>query len=130
MDPRRSNIRKSMICKILKIIQLSLVVTVFAACTAPGKKTAYGALGGAAAGAGTGAIVGAATGHAGPGIAIGAGIGALGGALIGNHMEAEEAKRKELEERQYQQELEIQRQNRELEEIRRQQRYDDLYQKY
>lgn len=114
--------------KITYLIALSLGI--LSACTYPSSSTGAGALTGGAVGAGTGAIVGAATGKVGPAIAIGAGVGAIGGALVGNSMDAQEAERKRLEEEQYRQSIEIERQNREIEEIRRQQRYDDAYQKY
>lgn len=56
------------------------------------------ALGGALVGAGTGAIIGSTTGRAGAGTAIGAGVGALGGALLGQAIESEAAKQRQLAE--------------------------------
>lgn len=85
---------------------------------------------GALIGASAGALVGTATGTIGPAVAIGAGFGAISGGLIGSSMDVRELERKRIEEEKYLQSLEINRQNREIEGIRRQQRYDDAFQKY
>ena len=93
-----------------------------ASCSADGQSinsTGKGAIAGTALGAGTGAIVGSATGKAGVGTAIGAGLGALGGALVGYGVGGEDSRRNALEERQFQQQQEIERQRREIEELRR-----------
>ena len=101
-----------------------------ASCTADGQginSTAKGAVAGTALGAGTGAIIGSATGKAGYGTAIGAGIGALGGALVGYGVGGEDSKRQALQEEQMLQQQEIERQRREIEELKRRQggdRYD------
>lgn len=57
-----------------------------AACTTPGKKTAWGAAGGAALGAGAGAVIAKTTGgKAGQGAVYGAVAGVLAGGLLGNY---------------------------------------------
>jgi outer membrane lipoprotein SlyB len=114
----------------LRTLFFALVFLLFCSCGYSNSNLGVGTLTGGAMGAGTGAIVGSATGNTGPGIAIGAGVGALSGALIGSSMDAQDAETKRLEEEQYRQNLEIERQNREIDEIRRQQRYDDAFQKY
>ncbi len=81
-------------------------------------------------GAGAGALIGTATGTIGPAIAIGAGFGAISGGLIGSSMDIRELERKRMDEEKYYQGLEIDRQNREIEGVRRQQRYDDAFQRY
>lgn len=57
-----------------------------AACTTPGKRTAWGAAGGAAVGAGAGAVIAKSTGgKAGQGAVYGAIAGVLAGGLLGNY---------------------------------------------
>jgi uncharacterized protein YcfJ len=89
-----------------------------------------GVLTGGLIGASAGALVGTATGTLGPAIAIGAGFGAISGGLIGSSMDIKELERKRIEEEKYYQRREVERQNREIEDVRRQQRYDDAFQRY
>lgn len=74
------------------------------------KGAGIGALGGAAAGA----IVGSAVGHPAAGALIGGGLGAGAGALIGDQMQGQEN-------RNYEQDREIRRNQDEIERLRRQQ---------
>jgi len=74
------------------------------------KGAGIGALGGAAAGA----IVGSAVGHPAAGALIGGGLGAGAGALIGDQMQGQEN-------RNYEQDREIRRNQAEIERLRRQQ---------
>ena len=69
-----------------KLVLLTAAVLLAAACTTPGKNTAWGALGGAAVGAGAGAIIAHNTGgKAGTGALIGGLSGAAAGGLLGNY---------------------------------------------
>lgn len=70
-----------------KLVLLTAAVSLLAAaCTTPGKKTAWGALGGAAVGAGAGALIAHSTGgKAGTGAIIGGLTGAAAGGLLGNY---------------------------------------------
>ena len=111
-------------------LALFLVSTIVGCAQTGINKTAGGALTGSALGAGMGAIIGSQSGHAGPGTAIGAAAGALGGAIIGNSLQNQDEERLRLEEQQLRQEEENRRINRELEELRRNQRYDDTYRRY
>jgi len=79
-----------------------------------------GALGGGALGAGAGAIIGHQTGHAGAGAAIGGALGALGGAVVGDQMEAQN-------QRSSAQDAELERQRREIEELKRRQEQSGDY---
>jgi flavin-dependent dehydrogenase len=95
------------------------------ACSGPGlSQREKGALAGGTLGAGLGAIVGHETGHTGGGIAIGAATGALAGGLIGNESDRIEGAQSGQDERLRRQEEQILRQQRELEELRRQQNRD------
>ncbi len=60
----------------------ALILTLFAGCATPEKRTAIGAGVGAAGGAGVGAIIGGGT-----GALIGAGVGAVAGGVVGNQMD-------------------------------------------
>ncbi|MBO7191638.1 MAG: OmpA family protein [Elusimicrobiaceae bacterium] len=70
-----------------KLVLLTAAVSLLAAaCTTPGKRTAWGAVGGAALGAGAGAIIAHNTGgKAGTGAIIGGLSGAAAGGLLGNY---------------------------------------------
>ena len=69
-----------------KLVLLMAAVSLLAACTTPGKRTAWGAVGGAAVGAGAGALIAHSTGgKAGTGAIIGGLTGATAGGLLGNY---------------------------------------------
>ena len=70
-----------------KLVLLTAAVSLLAtACTTPGKRTAWGAVGGAALGAGAGAVIAHNTGgKAGTGAIIGGLTGAAAGGLLGNY---------------------------------------------
>ena len=69
-----------------KTLLLCLAVTLVAACTTPGKRTAIGAGAGAAVGAGAGALIAHASGHkAGKGALIGGLAGLAAGGTLGNY---------------------------------------------
>jgi len=90
-------------------------------CSEPLSTREKGAIVGTATGAGLGAIIGSATGNAGAGAGIGAAVGLLGGALIGDQMQAREKQDAEVQRRIQAQQAEIDRQQRELDQIKRQQ---------
>lgn len=115
-----------------KLLQLFLVLSLLLlpSCGFLGSNAGKGVLTGTLIGASAGALVGTATGTIGPSIAIGAGFGAISGGLIGSSMDIREQEEKRLEEEKYYQSLEVERQNREVEGVRRQQRYDDAFQRY
>ena len=69
-----------------KVVLLTAAVALVAACTTPGKRTAWGAAGGAAVGAVTGAVISHNTGgKSGTGAIVGALTGAAAGGLLGNY---------------------------------------------
>ena len=80
---------------------------------------------GTALGAGLGAVVGNQVGDPGEGVAIGAAAGALAGGLIGYAQDEQEGQGLSQEEVLRRQEAELQRQQREIEDLRRQRYQDD-----
>ena len=69
-----------------KLVLLTVAVSLVAACTTPGKRTAWGAAGGAALGAVTGAVISHNTGgKSSTGAIIGGLSGAAAGGLLGNY---------------------------------------------
>jgi hypothetical protein len=107
--------------KIANAVAAILLTMVFLGCSEPlttrEKGAAYGTLGGA----GLGAIIGSATGNAGAGAGIGAAIGLLGGALIGDQMQQRQNQDAALQRQLSTQQAEIERQQRELDQLKRQQ---------
>jgi outer membrane lipoprotein SlyB len=93
----------------------------FLGCSQPLTTREKGAAIGTVTGAGLGAIIGSATGNAGAGAGIGAAVGLLGGALIGDQLQARQNQDAEIQRRMDAQQAEIERQQRELEQLRRQQ---------
>lgn len=83
------------------------------------KGAGIGALGGAAAGG----IIGSAVRHPGAGAAIGAALGLGAGALVGDQLQGRENAGYEQDRQINQNQLEIERQRRELEELRRRPEY-------
>ena len=117
--------------KNLKRYCSAVIIAASLGCTgAPPSNREAGALGGAALGAGLGAIVGHATHNTGAGIAIGAGAGALAGAAIGNAEDTTNQGIDDQEERLRRQQMEIEKQNREIEDLRRQQYQNDRFRPY
>ena len=90
-------------------------------CSEPLTTREKGAAIGTVGGAGLGAIIGSATGNAGAGAGIGAAVGLLGGALIGDQMQARQKQDEELQRRMSAQQSEIERQQRELNQLKAQQ---------
>ena len=79
------------------------------------KGAGIGAVGGAVAGG----LIGAAVGHPGAGAAIGGGLGLGAGVLVGDQMQGQENRNSTQDENIRQNQLEIDRQQRELERLRR-----------
>jgi phage tail tape-measure protein len=82
------------------------------------KGAGIGALGGAAAGG----IIGAAVGHPGAGAAIGGVLGLGTGALVGDQVQGQETKQADQQNQINANQTELDRQRRELEELKRRQR--------
>ena len=83
------------------------------------KGAGIGALGGAAAGG----IIGSAVRHPGAGAAIGAALGLGAGALVGDQLQGRENEAAQQDQQIYQNQLELERQRRELEDLRRRREY-------
>jgi outer membrane lipoprotein SlyB len=83
------------------------------------KGAGIGALGGAAAGG----IIGSAVRHPGAGAAIGAALGLGAGALIGDQLQGRENAAYGQDQQIYQNQLELERQRRELEDLRQRREY-------
>ena len=112
---------------IFKRIALIFCLLALTSCS---KSTYKGAFVGGLIGAGTGAIIDSQAGNTGIATAVGAGTGALVGGVIGNSFQKQEGEQDNLAEQQRYQKAELSRQEREIEDIKRQQRYDDLYRRY
>jgi uncharacterized protein YcfJ len=80
-----------------------------------------GTLIGGGLGAATGAIIGAAVGAPGAGAAIGAAVGGVGGFAVGNSMQNQEAQQAQTQSQMDQQQREIERQRRQIQELKSQQ---------
>jgi outer membrane lipoprotein SlyB len=93
----------------------------FLGCSEPLTTREKGAAIGTVGGAGLGAIIGSATGNAGAGAGIGAAVGLLGGALIGDQMQSRQNQDAEVQRRIDAQQAEIDRQQRELNQLKAQQ---------
>lgn len=98
-----------------------LLIMFFSGCSEPLTTREKGAAIGTVGGAGLGAIIGSATGNAGAGAGIGAAVGLLGGAVIGDQMQARQKQDEELQRRIAAQQAEIDRQERELNQLKAQQ---------
>ena len=98
-----------------------LLIMFFSGCSEPLTTREKGAAIGTVGGAGLGAIIGSATGNAGAGAGIGAAVGLLGGAVIGDQMQARQKQDEEVQRRLAAQQAEIDRQERELNQLKAQQ---------
>jgi len=98
-----------------------LLTMCFSGCSEPLTTREKGAAIGTVGGAGLGAIIGSATGNAGAGAGIGAAVGLLGGAVIGDQMQSRQKQDEELQRRIATQQAEIDRQERELNQLKAQQ---------
>jgi outer membrane lipoprotein SlyB len=100
---------------VLSALLLSLFLL---GCSEPLTTREKGAAIGTVGGAGLGAIIGSATGNAGAGAGIGAAVGLLGGAVIGDQMQARQKQDAEVQRQIEAQQAEIDRQQRELNQLK------------
>jgi uncharacterized protein YcfJ len=98
-----------------------IVAVLIFGCSEPLTTREKGAAIGTVGGAGLGAIIGSATGNAGAGAGIGAAVGLLGGALIGDQMQSRQKQDAETQRQIQAQQAEIDRQQRELNQLKAQQ---------
>jgi outer membrane lipoprotein SlyB len=98
-----------------------LLTMFFFGCSEPLTTREKGAAIGTLGGAGLGAIIGSATGNAGAGAGIGAAVGLLGGAVIGDQVQARQKQDEEVQRQITAQQAEIDRQQRELNQLKAQQ---------
>lgn len=105
--------------KTVTTVSTILLTLFFLGCSEPLTTREKGAGIGTLAGAGLGAIIGSATGNAGAG--IGAAVGLLGGALIGDQMQARQKQEQDLQQQMAAQQAEIDRANREIQQLKAQQ---------
>ena len=114
-------LKSQVIQKILRpVVVTALTAALVAGCaggslTTREKGAGIGALGGAAAGG----IIGSAVRHPGAGAAIGAALGLGAGALIGDQLQGREIQAQEQDHQIYTNQQELERQRRELDELRR-----------
>jgi len=92
-------------------------------CSAPLTTREKGALVGTGLGAAAGGIIGSAVGHTGAGAVIGGGLGLGAGALVGDQLQAQERREQEQYEQMQQSKAELDRQDRELERLKREDDY-------
>jgi len=107
--------------KTLATVSVVMLTVLLLGCSEPLTTREKGAAIGTLGGAGLGAIIGSATGNAGAGAGIGAAVGLLGGAVIGDQMQARQKQDAETQRRIEAQQAEIDRQQRELEQLKAQQ---------
>jgi outer membrane lipoprotein SlyB len=107
--------------KTIATIAALMLAVFFLGCSEPLTTREKGAAIGTLGGAGLGAIIGSATGNAGAGAGIGAAIGFVGGALIGDQMQARQKQDEEVQRGMQAQQAEIERQQRELNQLKAQQ---------
>jgi outer membrane lipoprotein SlyB len=110
--------------RMLTIVAVVLTLTAVVGCaggdlTTREKGAGIGALGGAAAGG----IIGAAVGHPGAGAAIGGALGLGSGALVGDQLQGQQNRQSDQQRQMDANQAEIERQRKELEQLRRQREY-------
>ena len=91
------------------------------------QEATVGALGGAAVGAGAGAVIGNQSGNSGEGAAIGGVAGAMVGGALGEQAHVSDKATADLDETMRRQEAQRERQDREIEDLRRQKLQDENY---
>ncbi len=108
----------------LTIVPIALTLTTIVGCaggdlTTREKGAGIGALGGAA----VGGIIGAAVGHPGAGAAIGGTLGLGSGVLVGDQLQGQQNRQTDQQRQMDANQAEIERQRKELEQLRRQGEY-------
>lgn len=109
---------------------LIIAATLFALTSLPtacSRRTATGAAVGTAVGAGAGAAIGSASGNTGTGAAVGGAVGAISGAAIGDVRDRAVSASKEQDAFLKRQEEERKKQQRELEDLKRQKYHDEYF---
>ncbi len=104
----------------------ALLISALSGCARRDSYTTTGAVAGTVVGAGAGAAIGSASGKVGTGAAVGAAVGAISGAAIGDVRDDAESATKQQDAFMVRQEEERKRQEREFEDLKRQQ-YHDQY---
>jgi hypothetical protein len=117
-----SNLKERTMTKTFAVWLAALILSTSLGCAGGGlttreKGAGIGALGGAAAGG----IIGAAVGHPGAGAAIGGVLGLGTGALVGDQLQGQEVKQSDQQRQINTNQAELDRQRRELEQLKRQQ---------
>jgi phage tail tape-measure protein len=107
--------------KINAILAVMFLAVAFVGCSESLTTREKGAAIGTFSGAALGGIIGAATGNAGAGAGIGAAVGLLGGAVIGDQLQARQKQDEEVQRHMAAQQAEIERQQRELDQLKAQQ---------
>jgi hypothetical protein len=102
-----------------------LLASILPGCAPRDSYTTTGAIAGTAVGAGAGAAIGSASGNVGTGAAVGAAVGALSGAAIGDVRDDAEGATKQQDAFIRRQEEERKKQERELQDLRRQKYHDE-----
>ena len=117
-----TNFKVSPLVALLSVIAISSV-----GCVPRNNYTTTGAVAGTVVGGGAGAAIGSASGNTGTGAAVGAAVGALSGAAIGDVRDDAEDATKQQDAFIKRQELERQKQEPELQDLRRQKYHDDYF---
>jgi uncharacterized protein YcfJ len=121
IDRDESKILELAMKKSMSTVSGIIFAVLLMGCSEPLTTREKGAAIGTVGGAGLGAIIGSATGNAGAGAGIGAAVGLLGGALIGDQMQARQNQDAETQRQIQTQQAEIERQQRELNQLKAQQ---------
>ena len=121
IDRDESKILELAMKKSMSTVSGIIFAVLLMGCSEPLTTREKGAAIGTVGGAGLGAIIGSATGNAGAGAGIGAAVGLLGGALIGDQMQARQKQDAETQRQIQAQQAEIDRQQRELNQLKAQQ---------
>jgi hypothetical protein len=106
---------------------IALVCTIVLVQSGCSRRTATGAAIGGGVGAGAGAAIGSASGNTGTGAVIGGAVGAASGAVIGDVRDSSEAASKEQREFIRRQKEMLNKQQRELEDLKRQKFHDEYF---
>jgi len=111
--------------QLLSFTFLATTTTMILGCAPRDSYTTTGAVAGAAVGAGAGAAIGSASGNTGTGAIVGTAVGALSGAAIGDVRDDAENATKQQDAFMKRQEEERKKQDRELQDLKRQKYYDE-----
>lgn len=113
--------------QLVSLLAASLLAVGATACGPRHQGAATGAAIGGAVGAGTGAAIGSASNNTGTGALVGGAVGAATGAIVGDVHDQSKVSTEEQDSFIARQKEEMERQERELEDLRRQKLHDDYY---